>query len=1133
MAKTRRPLPLLRICVCAWLLVSLLSARSPARAQSSREILLYEEGFDQGEAPGWDLEALKENRWYVEGQALYARGHALATYLKGEWEDLRLELTVQLLSPDEGLHINIRHSGEGRYYLALHPDRATLHKQIGFGAGERFIQVAKPVDQAFELKIPHGVSLSVYGGRVLAVVDGQTLFDWTDDAPLPAGAIGVETLERGEAFVDHVRVYGPAFRQLELIRPDLVVLPVEKFSYATDCQSLSLVATVLNGGKAVSGSSVLQITDPKNQWEVAWREVPALDPGGAANLEITAELPADQQGREHVLTLVIDPDQAIRESDEGNNASELYLPACAQAEPAALLIRGLDPAEGRRGETLTVRVLGEGFAPGTEVRILPDIRTEATDFVSPEELQARIAIPDSAEGGARRVQVVAPDGRTATARVAFGIVAPPAEPPPVTDTPRLVTPTRRVRAPTPTGPGLLAWPPEDPVVRLVLILVGGGVGLALVRRAIRSLQDQLTQSKPAGLPPLRLTRVWLTEGPSGQGRVISDREALAEGEDYTLHVQALPRGAAEAAAVAGGAGAHLDVVFYSPEGELQMDREAAALDVPPRGASSEVQRVVRPAKRGRARVRACIYYRNTLVQSVLVDADVARRQGAKGLIRREMDYVASLDLASMEALPSPALNIWTNQAADGTHWIGVFSSEAQAGHLLRNGVMHTFGAGELAPQAQTLRELWFKAEAGERGRSYRMALPQPLDVAPVVQRLERDLVELAARGRILYDALFYSRLDSVARQEQLEGMEAALAQPAIISVARCHEDGVTIPWAALYSLYLQAGKLETGGLQLCPIFKAQLADDLADPGGIHDLLDDFPACRGQAPCPVARGGDGTVVCPFGFWGIMHQIEQPLQQIRPTPVDQLPAELQSESFNQTSFLTHARGAALDLAMAAYPALPRLAEHRAEFEGLGRAIPLHVTYEEDRDRVLELLRQGGKHIYYFYCHGDPDDRVFKLALGPAQRPGYLMAADLDPAWRARWPKQPQPLVILNACETTVLLPEISHGFLGKLRWLGACGVIGTEIKVRTELAAPFGAQLVAGLLSGRSVGEVVLGIRHGLLRQANPLGLVYSYYSPATLHLHQDAGCPWCQAHPPTRAGRTGATGSGPVERRTPL
>src|SRR6185295_18050547 len=102
-------------------------------------------------------------------------------------------------------------------------------------------------------------------------------------------------------------------------------------------------------------------------------------------------------------------------------------------------------------------------------------------------------------------------------------------------------------------------------------------------------------------------------------------------------------------------------------------------------------------------------------------------------------------------------------------------------------------------------------------------------------------------------------------------------------------------------------------------------------------------------------------------------------------------------------------------------------------------------------------------------------------------------------------------MNGCETMAVTPDATHGFLNTLRTLGASGVVGTEIKVWTQLARPVGLQLLTCLLGGMSIGEAFLEVRRNLMRQLNPLGLAYSYYSPATLHLHDPAECDWCSSH----------------------
>ena len=104
-----------------------------------------------------------------------------------------------------------------------------------------------------------------------------------------------------------------------------------------------------------------------------------------------------------------------------------------------------------------------------------------------------------------------------------------------------------------------------------------------------------------------------------------------------------------------------------------------------------------------------------------------------------------------------------------------------------------------------------------------------------------------------------------------------------------------------------------------------------------------------------------------------------------------------------------------------------------------------------------------------------------------------------------------MVLNACDSLALVPEVIHGFLGKLRGLGACGVIGTEITVWTTLARPFGLSVLGAFLRGDSLGEAILDARRDLLRRFNPLGLAYTPHAPATLHLHDPTACPWCSSH----------------------
>ncbi len=616
----------------------------------------------------------------------------------------------------------------------------------------------------------------------------------------------------------------------------------------------------------------------------------------------------------------------------------------------------------------------------------------------------------------------------------------------------------------------------------------------------------------AAEPQPRLTNLWLTDPQRPEAQPLCSDDALSAQAPYRLHLKIGKRVAGALAAeefpiealrkvFEQQARVALDVMLFAPESDFSIETPHAQLELPrDYGDSNETQFDIIPQAAGQRRLRVCIYYRNVLLQSLLLEAAVWPPGGRavdmsaatlRGLFVTR-DYIASADLALLDELPPQTLNIFTNAAADGSHWIGLFAAE---GGALSSSDMHTFGPTELPDAARRLREQLFTLE---KSANFEAAWP----LLETEQRgREQDLAALAVEGRILYDKLFFSREDDVAL-ERLRRFQTLLEAPGVISVARCRGESATIPWAALYALPLDTGKRES--LAVCPVFKAQIAAG-------NDLLEQPVACQAQATCPLKeRKQRKLTVCPFGFWGILHQIEQPLQQVTPAPLDQLPEELQAPGFAQTSFLTHLASEPLRLALCFYSG-PELeaAAHRGELEALQAPVALQLDAEDDRDEVLALLAEGGRQVYYFYCHGELDEQdEFRLLLGAVGAEGTIAAADLDP-FEIQWAAQPQPLVILNGCQTLAAAPERIHGFLGKLRRLGAAGVVGTEIEVLTTLARPFGRMVVQGLLEGRSVGEAFLTARRHFMRQYNPLGLAYSLLAPATLHLHDPAGCAWCR------------------------
>lgn len=627
----------------------------------------------------------------------------------------------------------------------------------------------------------------------------------------------------------------------------------------------------------------------------------------------------------------------------------------------------------------------------------------------------------------------------------------------------------------------------------------------------------------------RVTNLWLTQtvddAAAGEAPKppLKASEPLIVQHSYLLHIQIGPP--AEGTLQAGvfpdnvldeifkvTEDVVLDVVLFAPEEDFELETVRTRMTLPHVGPGQEVRIRLVPQTTGRRRLRVCIYYRNVLLQSAVLEATVigtgAPLPEGPTHLAASVDYIASIDLTLLDELPQPTLALFTNQAQDGSHWIGLYDGGPTLDDSFQN--MMTLDPDALAATARKIRQQLFRVEGGEANR-YRFDKPVPLSDQERAWRAG-DVVTLAREGWILYDALFWGQesMDT----DHLFDFEDRFHKPGIVSVARCRGMSTTFPWASLYSLPLDTS--EQAPVHLCPIFLGHVASNQWSDDGrtlveVHDLLDEPMTCRAQSECPLNDPAHAELnVCPFGFWGFQHQIGQPLQYITPTPVGEMPEEFRDGDLTQTSFILHRTPDKVRIAVGANPTIPDAVEHREEVTALVPAASLEVDWEEARDQVLELLAQGGRQIYYFYCHGRLEDDRFHLEVGPSDRGAAIRAADLNPR-KIRWTQQPQPLVVLNCCESVAMTPEIIHGFLTKLRRLGAAGVVGTEIEVFSPLARAFGRQVLQGLLDGQSAGEAFIAARRYFLRQLNPMGLAFTLHAPATLHLHDPGGCAWCAAH----------------------
>jgi hypothetical protein len=130
------------------------------------------------------------------------------------------------------------------------------------------------------------------------------------------------------------------------------------------------------------------------------------------------------------------------------------------------------------------------------------------------------------------------------------------------------------------------------------------------------------------------------------------------------------------------------------------------------------------------------------------------------------------------------------------------------------------------------------------------------------------------------------------------------------------------------------------------------------------------------------------------------------------------------------------------------------------------------------------------------------------------GPVLTADVLFSERIHW-TSPRPLVVINGCHTVAVEPEKVVEFVTALVGSAqASGVIGTEVTVFEPLATVFGLECLQRFFAGASIGDSVRDARLALLKQGNPLGLVYVPFARAGLRLaHADAtGLAAGRAHP---------------------
>jgi hypothetical protein len=502
------------------------------------------------------------------------------------------------------------------------------------------------------------------------------------------------------------------------------------------------------------------------------------------------------------------------------------------------------------------------------------------------------------------------------------------------------------------------------------------------------------------------------------------------------------------------------VLQLSPSGYARVIRQPD--DLQPLGIVPELLesrlffRLKTPDRPGLVRLRCNIYFRQVLVQSRLITAEVGTPKRSEALaLQSELDYTLTRSLRGdlLEQIGEHQLSIMLNGGENGTHQFRVMGKGSTP--YVSDA---TFTEGELQDVLGQARGALRRAAWGttDPWNDHPYRYERGADDA----QLREDLIALAVAGYRFYDALV-ERLS----KRNPQSLADLVRSPALVQFTARRSASELVPSSLIYDRPLDTGAAH---LTLCPVFVKAIEDGRP--------LDAEPCFLGACPWE----GVDTVVCPGGFWGFRHYLGTPVSQ--------------GEESDVAAVIDGSNGPAMSACF--FPGFAGWPEHNARLRPM-----FPGTYWQtasSRDEAKRLLRRSASHLVYFYCHGGLQGTVPYILVDRTTG----ITRDNIRAFKWDW-RTNRPLVFINGCQTTALEP--SHAFdlvTGFVETAHAAGVIGTEITVFEPLASAFAEHFMRSFVQQRRpLGESVRSARLELLRQRNPLGLAYVPFALASLRLER--------------------------------
>ncbi len=524
---------------------------------------------------------------------------------------------------------------------------------------------------------------------------------------------------------------------------------------------------------------------------------------------------------------------------------------------------------------------------------------------------------------------------------------------------------------------------------------------------------------------------------------------------------------------------------------------------------------------GVASVRFTFYYQNNVVQSFRVAAllttatgdtasDLARAldidpkevpAGAGYLAR--LEYSAA-DPTQAETLARRSLSIVANESAGQK----VFSIKG-------NDFFSSTVNSDIANMVQAARDALRDASVNDDLKEYRY---DPIDNSGESAELIDRTMQVARRGWELYTQI-------LPEEWAHKAVADLLGDEGVITAAHIDLDHV-VPWSLIYDQPVDDAHSEED-VEENGVWKTYDVARAVCPSGLPAADASLPsgACGTRADC-LLYGADANkrkivgnvmycrdrVICPRHFWGFAHQIEVPAQQKQPKQELKQPARLIGKEIT---------AGILGAVAVGYNPNVRLAkEHVQKLKTqLQARAPIQEPRAQRRNLIKAFLASVQPDVVYLYCHAYTDTAAAPGKPDPNLDFGKRAASDImSPADFNGTPWTHGPLVFLNGCGTVGFNPAAPSRFIAQfIQSRHASAVIGTEVTVWEELASEMGALFLEEFLGvgkgekgqplePKSAGLALVRARRRLLRKNNPLGLVYTLYGSADLHIVFQARVP---------------------------